>query len=230
MSDARSALGAVIFDLDGVLIDSESVALQTLCDTMAAAGVRRTVDDVRHLCGRHRSALRDYLVGCAGEELGTILADDAVAAIGRRIAAGDMRPFPAAHAAVSAVRAAGYRIAIASSSERARVTRELAGTTISELVDVIVTGEEVRHGKPHPEIFLTAARALAVAPEACVVVEDSLAGITAARRAGMRVVGIAQTFAADQLSGADVVLSDLSPLADVLRKGVAEAGRSQAIL
>lgn len=216
---------AVIFDLDGVLIDSESVALGVARELLAEAGVTRTLGDLRHLCGQRGGALRAYLQDALGDdERGATMAARAGEAVQARVDAGEMRPFQGAAAAVRALRGAGLRLAIASSSGRRRVERELAGSGIAEHVDLVVTGEDVTHGKPHPEIFLTAAAGLGVAPEECVVVEDSLAGVSAGRRAGMRVVAVAQTFPRDALRDADLVLDVVGEVPGTLLAGTAGAG------
>ena len=82
--------------------------------------------------------------------------------------------------------------------------------------DVLVTGDAVEHGKPHPEGFLRAAAALGVEAVACVVVEDAPAGIAAGRAAGARVVGVTTTHPADDLRGADLIVADLRGLDDAL--------------
>lgn len=226
---ASPAPRAVIFDLDGVLIDSERVALQVVCRVLGRAGIERTVDDVRHLCGRHRSALAEYLQACVGDAArGARLAEEVVEEIGRHVDAGEMPPFPDAASTVAGLRASGLRIAIASSSERTRVAGELAGTSIAESVDVIVSGEEVKRSKPHPDIFLSAARALGLPPEACVVVEDSVAGVTAARRAGMRVIAVTHTFGASALQDADLVVADLATVGAVVAQQVGVVHRAEA--
>lgn len=214
---ARPALRAVILDLDGVLIDSESVALRVLCELLHEEGVERTVADVRHLCGRRADVLRAYLQDTLGDAArGSALADASKAQIQARIAAGEMKPFPGAREAVARLRDAGLRLAIASSSHRERVERELAGSGIAELVEAVITGEEVERSKPHPEIFLRAAQAIGVEPSVCAVVEDSLAGVEAGKRAGMTVFAVAQTFPGEELGEADEVLASIADLPEVL--------------
>jgi HAD superfamily hydrolase (TIGR01509 family) len=208
---------AVIFDLDGVLIDSERVALAAIARILAEAGIVRSVDDLRPLCGHGRSHLLDYLDACTGSDgRGEHLARACREAIEEHVNVGDMQPFPGAERAVAAAKDAGLLVAVASSSGRRRVDGEMKGTDIAARLDALVTGEEVVRSKPDPQIFLTAARRLGVEPEACVVVEDSLAGITAARRAGMRVIALAQTFAAHDLGEADLVLPDIAALPTAL--------------
>jgi len=117
-------------------------------------------------------------------------------------------------------RKAGLRVAVASSADQIKVAANLYKIGLPlESWNTVVTGEKVRHKKPAPDIFLVAAQSLGVTPEECVVVEDAVNGIEAAKAAGMRCVAVAQTFPAGLLQVADVVqdkisevrLSDLAP-------------------
>lgn len=99
-------------------------------------------------------------------------------------------PLPGAREWVASLRAAGWRQAIASSAPRRNVEAVEAALGFADLIDVAVAAEDVRDGKPAPEVFLTAAARLDVPASRCVVVEDAAAGIEAARRAGMRSVGV----------------------------------------
>ena len=100
-------------------------------------------------------------------------------------------------------------VAVASSSPRERLDRTLARAGLSDAFAVTVAGDEVEHGKPAPDMFLAAAEAIGLAPEDCVVIEDSGPGVAAGLAAGMRTVGIARD-GADGLGDADVVLDRLS--------------------
>ena len=97
---------------------------------------------------------------------------------------------PGAREWVEQLRQAGWRQAIASSAPRANVDVMLESAGIRELIDVVVSAEDVTRGKPEPDVFLEAAQRLGVAPAKCIVVEDAAAGIEAARRAGMRCIGV----------------------------------------
>ena len=100
---------------------------------------------------------------------------------------------PRAREWVSRLRDGGWLQAIASSAPRANVEVMLQSVGISALIDAVVSAEDVTHGKPDPEVFLAAASRLGIPPARCVVVEDAEAGIEAARRAGMRSIGVNTT-------------------------------------
>jgi len=128
--------------------------------------------------------------------------------------------FPGVHALVETCRQAGLLVAVASGTDRIKAIASLQKIGLPEDAwDTVVTGEQVKHNKPAPDIFLITAQKLGISPAACVVLEDSVNGIRAARVAGMRCIAVAHTFPADRLQEADVVrdkisnvrLSDLAP-------------------
>jgi HAD superfamily hydrolase (TIGR01509 family) len=202
---------AVLFDLDGVLLDSERPGLELLAERLQAAGVAFEGAELQAVCGRPR----DYLHGFVTDRLGPLGLDpdafvvDYDARKNELIARGEIRPFPGALGLLTALRRAGLRLALATSTERPRAEVRLAGTGLLEAFDATVTGDEVVRGKPAPDIFLLAAERVGTNPDACWVIEDSQAGVTAARAAGMRVIAVAGTFERAALSDADHVVDDL---------------------
>lgn len=206
---------AVIFDLDGVLLDSERPGLALLTTRLKAAGVACAVGELRAVCGRPRAFLRGFLA----ERLTPLGLDpdafvnDYDARKAELVARGEVRPFPGALPLLTGLRRAGRRLALATSTERPRMLARLAHTGLLEAFDAIVTGDEVVHGKPAPDIFLLAARRVGVAPDRCWVVEDSQAGVGAGRAAGMRVIAVVGTFEHADLDAADQVADDLAAVA-----------------
>ncbi len=147
----------------------------------------------------------------------------------RLIEAGDFTAYPDALRFIIAVKDAGIRAAAASSSKNAKLfLRQIRldsfadehgisspslrpGLTLQDFFDADVSGRDFAHGKPHPEMFLTAARELGAAPEAAIVMEDAASGVTAAKAGTMAAIGIARADDADLLSaaGADIVVTSL---------------------
>jgi beta-phosphoglucomutase len=147
----------------------------------------------------------------------------------RLIEAGDFTAFPDALRFIIAVKDAGLRVAAASSSKNAKLfLRKIRldtfaeengissasvhpGLTLLDYFDADVSGRDFKHGKPHPEMFLTAAEELGVPPQAAVVIEDAPAGIEAAKAGAMHAIGIARGDDADLLAraGADIVVTSL---------------------
>jgi HAD superfamily hydrolase (TIGR01509 family) len=205
---------AVVFDLDGVLIQSEEVW----------DAVRRRY--VRERGGRYDEEIQRAMMGMSAPEWSTFLHEDAGVpdepdAINRDVVGlmleAYRRDLPLLPGAVDAVRrtADAFPLALASSSNREifETVLELAGLT--ECFRATVSSEEVERGKPAPDVYLEAARRLGVAPESCAAVEDSHAGIRSAKSAGMRVVAIPNaSYPPDEeaLQLADVTLESLDQL------------------
>jgi HAD superfamily hydrolase (TIGR01509 family) len=188
-------LQAVIFDMDGVLVDSEPFGFEALRQVMARYGLpygeeenaeflgRTTLDSCRILRARHRLP-----------ESEETLADWYVEAMLEQIARGPI-PMAGVPEVLREVRGAGYRLALASSAEVRVIDANLAALAIRPLFEAVVSGTQVARGKPAPDVFLAAAERLGVPAAACLVVEDSRNGLLAAKAAGMRcaVVPCAQT-------------------------------------
>lgn len=117
---------------------------------------------------------------------------------------------PGVHDLLEQLRAAHIPCAIGSSSPRENITCIIDVLGVSKFFDVVICGEDVHRGKPDPEVFQLAAKRLGAAPEKCVVFEDAHVGLEAARRAGMKVVGVATTHPAETLADADLVVSRLT--------------------
>ncbi len=200
------SIRAVIFDMDGVLTDSEPLINQAAIAMFREKGLRVEPEDFRPFVG----AGEDRYIGGVAERHGFPL--DLAAAKRRTYeiylerVPSQLRAFPGARRLVVACRQAGLRVAVASSADRVKIAANLRQIGLPlETWDFVVTGEEVKIKKPAPDIFLSAAAGLGLAPEQCVVVEDALNGVQAAKGAGMRCVAVAQTFPADQLCAADLV-------------------------
>jgi HAD superfamily hydrolase (TIGR01509 family) len=192
-TSARDGLDAVLWDMDGTLVDSEKLWDVALYETAEALGGKLTEEQRMTLVGSNMDDTSAYLL----EVVGRPVTPAAVAETGeqiRRRTAGlfdDALPWrPGAREALAAVREAGLRSALVTSTERALT--ELALNTIGrEFFDVTVCGDEVEgHNKPHPRPYLKAAELLGVAPENCVAVEDSPPGTASAVAAGCTVLVI----------------------------------------
>lgn len=117
---------------------------------------------------------------------------------------------PGVHDLLEQLRAARIPCAIGSSSPRENIKCIIDVLGVSKFFDVIICGEDVHHGKPDPEVFQLAAKGIGASPDKCVVFEDAHVGLEAARRAGMKVVGVATTHPAETLQDADLVVNRLT--------------------
>ena len=197
---------AAIFDMDGVLTDSEPLINEAAIAMFAERGLAVASAEFRPFVGMGE----DRYIGGVAEAHGIRLD---VADAKRRtyelyfaLARERLRAFPGAIELVRACRDCSLRVALASGGDRVRVTANLdaIGLPVASW-DAVVAAEDAARKKPAPDLFLAAARALGVAPSACVVIEDALNGVRAAKAAGMRCVAVAQTFPTDQLGAADLV-------------------------
>jgi HAD superfamily hydrolase (TIGR01509 family) len=195
----------VIFDLDGVLINSEPTHLRAYQDVLRGYGVQLSDADYyeTYLVYSDREVL-ERLVPDPGR------VDEAAAAKSRRyleLIASGVVPFADGLALLG--RTEGWRVGLATGSLRREAELALASLGVRERFRCVVSIEECRHGKPAPEPYLLAAAALGVDPTACVAVEDSPGGVQAAKAAGMRCVAVTHTCGRERLREADLVVDDL---------------------
>lgn len=183
-------VNAVIFDLDGLLVDSEPLAANAMAVFLASYGIE--VDPViqARMLGRRLSeaiaiARDSYAIDAPLDVLSKQYSEARMAAL-----RGSVQPMPGAGDILRAVRSAGLPVALATSGMRSHADISLTETRLSGLFDVEVTGDDVRRGKPAPDLFLLAAERLGVSPCGIVVLEDSPLGVEAAIAAEMRVIAV----------------------------------------
>ncbi len=201
----------VVFDCDGVLVDSESLAWGAVAEALAPFGVEVTAEDRRELSGRTFDD--DYAHFAARADLPP-QADLWEAVVRAMVVRFDrhLEAFEDAEDTLSVLARRDIPMAVASSAPRARLDVSLTSTGLDEYFDVSVAGDEVGAGKPAPDLFQAAARLLGVDPRRCVAVEDSPLGVAAAGAAGMYVVAVVRDqWGPDDLASADVVVPRLTP-------------------
>ena len=176
---------AVIFDMDGVLVDSEPLGMEAMRRVMARQGVpyteadnnefvgRTTLEECRILKARHRLEADE-------RDLTRQYVDILVDLIRER-----PRPMPGVPDVLGALLTAGYRMALASSAEPVVIATNLDALDLGRFFEAIVSGTEVARGKPAPDVFLETAKRLGLPAPRCLVVEDSRNGLLAAKAAGM---------------------------------------------
>ena len=182
---------AVLWDMDGTLLDSADYHWLAWRDMLHAEGYPITHDQFKATFGqRNDTILRGYF--------GASLPDAEVARVGgakearyrELVRERGITLLPGVGMWLARLRAAGWRQAIASAAPRANVEAIVAALDIAPFFGAIVAAEDVQRGKPDPQVFLLAAERLGAPPARCVVVEDAPAGIEAAHRAGMRAIGV----------------------------------------
>jgi len=184
-------LAAVVFDMDGVLIDSEPMHFATTCQVLARRGARLEPGDYERCTGMAELAFFELLVERFGlAEPPAVLARERTALSLERLAVDPLPPAPGALECLLGLSAAGYALALASSATRAQVELVVDRLGVRALFGALVSVDDVARGKPAPDLFLEAARRLGVPPAECLVVEDAALGVRAATAAGMDAVAL----------------------------------------
>ncbi|MBU2535239.1 MAG: beta-phosphoglucomutase family hydrolase [Chloroflexota bacterium] len=202
-------LEAVIWDMDGVIADTAPFHFQAWQEVFG----KRKVPYSREVFQRNFGKRNDIIVrsivgeGYPENEIEAILVEKE--GLFRAKAAGNIQPIPGALGLIDELKEYGVKVALATSSpiENGQfVTRQLG---IEDSFDVTVWGREVTEGKPSPQIFLLAAERLKVDPGNCVVIEDAVAGVAAAKRAGMKCLAVTNSHPGEKLGEADRVVDSL---------------------
>lgn len=217
-----SAIG-VVFDMDGVLIDSAQSHLQSWQQLAREEG--RTVTDADFMAtfGRQNDDIVPILFDVQRAEQVSALADRKEE-IYRNLIRERPPIVSGAVALVEALHSAGVRLAVGSSAPPANIELVLNAMGVSELIRAVVSGDDVARGKPDPQVFSEACRRLDLPPGRCVVIEDAAAGIRAARAAGTRSVAISIYHPAATFDEADMIVERLSDLSVEIISSLAGGG------
>lgn len=200
---------AVIFDLDGVIVDSSHEHYESFAALGAEVGYRMTREEFPHYFGRRNEEIFPMLLGAISPERVAELAERKES-IFRDLIRERVTPLPGVRALVGALRDAGFRLAIGSSTPRANIDLILEKLEFRPYFAAIVGAEDVTAGKPDPQVFVTAAQRLGVDPARSVVVEDAVAGVQAAKRGGMYALGVTTNHSRASLHEADRVVDSLA--------------------
>ena len=224
METPPSVLRSIVFDCDGVLMDSEPLHYAAFKSALAADGEPLTEEIYRERYlpfddrGAFTHFFQDAKKPLSHDDLGKLIEAKGVA-FRQRVESDGVLAFPAVPEFVMAV-SQRYPLAVASGSRRDELELMLEAAGIRAYFEVIVSADEVSQGKPHPESFLKAVEALngtgkrptAIQPSECVVIEDAREGIVAAHAAGMKCVAVATSYPSYELSKADLVVPSLAAL------------------
>jgi len=211
---------AVIFDLDGTLVDTSQDHIAAWKQALSESGVKKS----------HREIQREF--GKTSDDIAQILLPSRIKRNARTVAERKDHLFlemgyesaeaiPGARKTLSALKGKGMKIAVCSSNPRITVERLLKRFRLIRLVDVYVSMDEVRRGKPAPDILLLAARMMGLQPSSILVVGDSVYDMAAGKSAGMRTAGVASGASSfDQLEGEhpDFLLRDITQLIPLIDK------------
>jgi HAD superfamily hydrolase (TIGR01509 family) len=203
-------LKAVLFDLDGVLVDSEPISTEASDRVLASVGIFLSDEERREVFGKRTIENYRRHIERRGLKLNPQKLVEKKTALFRKLIRGRLRPLPGVLPLLSELDKARIKKAVVSSSPLDRVNASLEEVGLFPEFEVILSGDCCRRGKPDPEPFLLSAGRLDVNPSQCVVIEDAEAGILAAKAAGMKCVAVKSpnTFGQD-LSKADLIVESL---------------------
>ena len=202
-----------IFDWDGVLVDSSAYHEESWNVLAAREGLPLPPGHFKRGFGMKNEVIIPEVLGWSSDPAEVArLAREKERTYRELVKEGGIDPMPGVVGWLQALKAAKVPCAIGSSTHRKNIDCVLERIRLGEFFDAIVSGDEVKKGKPAPDIFLTAAERLNGEPGHCVVFEDAHVGIEAALAAGMKVIGVATTHPADSLEGAHRVVQRLDEL------------------
>ncbi|MFO7670420.1 MAG: HAD-IA family hydrolase [Bacteroidales bacterium] len=208
---------AVLFDMDGVLLDSEAFICQAAVEMFREKGFKVAPEDFHEFTGMGENR---YLGGVAEKNnIPFELERDKARTyeIYGDLVKGKLSPFKGVPEFIEKCLAMGLKIAVASSADRVKIRVNLSEIGIPEQrFHAIVSGLDIVQKKPAPDIFLKAAERLGVKPEECLVIEDAISGVAAGKAAGARVLALTTSFSAGELSGADWISASLTEAGDAI--------------
>ena len=206
---SRSNLKAVIWDMDGVIVDTAPYHFSAWQEAFRKRGTKYTEEDFLRNFGRRNDAIIRNILGggISQSELDTI-SEEKEENFCKKVRQ-NIKPLPGAVRLMKLLIEHGFKMALASSAPIENIKIQTEGLGISDWFQSIISGKDVTEGKPSPQSFLLSAQRLGADPKNCVVIEDAVAGVTAAKRAGMRCLAVTNTHPKRNLMEADLVVDTL---------------------
>lgn len=211
---------AVLFDMDGLMVDTESLSTEAFINSAKAQGYNMTKEETLKVLGFTKANIYqfwiDYFQGTNVD--GKKLVDDHYEYIENVLYTVGPEKMPYVEELLKYLRENNYKIAVASSSDTADIKNNLEKTKLEKYIDEIASGAEVENGKPAPDVFLLAAERLGVDPKDCLILEDSKAGIKAGKASGAMVFMVPDMFTVDKEceDTADRILTNLGEVIEIL--------------
>lgn len=211
---------AVLFDMDGLMVDTESLSTEAFINSAKAQGYNMTKEETLKVLGFTKANIYqfwiDYFQGTNVD--GKKLVDDHYEYIENVLYTVGPEKMPYVEELLKYLRENNYKIAVASSSDTADIKNNLEKTKLEKYIDEIASGVEVENGKPAPDVFLLAAERLDVDPKDCLILEDSKAGIKAGKASGAMVFMVPDMFTVDKEceDTADRILKNLGEVIEIL--------------
>ena len=211
---------AVLFDMDGLMVDTESLSTEAFINSAKAQGYNMTKEETLKVLGFTKANIYqfwiDYFQGTNVD--GKKLVDDHYEYIENVLYTVGPKKMPYVEKLLKYLRENNYKIAVASSSDAADIKNNLEKTKLEKYIDEIASGAEVENGKPAPDVFLLAAKRLGVDAKDCLILEDSKAGIKAGKASGAMVFMVPDMYTVDKEceDTADRILTNLGEVIEIL--------------
>jgi HAD hydrolase, family IA, variant 3 len=211
---------AVLFDMDGLMVDTESLSTEAFINSAKAQGYNMTKEETLKVLGFTKANIYqfwiDYFQGTNVD--GKKLVDDHYEYIENVLYTVGPEKMPYVEELLKYLKENNYKIAVASSSDTADIKNNLEKTKLEKYIDEIASGAEVENGKPAPDVFLLAAKRLGVDPKDCLILEDSKAGIKAGKASGAMVFMVPDMYTVDKEceDTADRILTNLGEVIEIL--------------
>lgn len=210
----------VIFDMDGVIVNSEPVIMQAALDALNSGGIPASKDDFIQFIGAgEENFITEPCKRAGRQDLTDTLTERMFQNFENAIA--DMEVFPSAKPLIEKLKNAGYTIALVSSAARRKLMASLKAADIDpSSFTVILSGSDVTEKKPSPMPYLLAAERLGADPRDCLVIEDAISGVKSAKSAGMTCAAVTTSFPAEKLdeAGADYITDDIIKVFELLEQ------------
>jgi len=220
----RSPVRAVIFDCDGVLVESEVLGLRALQMALRDAGLELPMESLTRFSGRsHHETLAELEQESGVSLLGSNLDERLQLHYMGLVRSSGLRPCPGIPEFIAALKQKNIPFTLASSGPRQKVLLSLRSVGLEPEFPDFISGDDVSRAKPAPDPFLAAAAILHINPSGCLAIEDSPNGIRSARAAGMQVVAVTNTYEREMLAEADLIVDDIQKLV------VSKTGRIEVI-
>lgn len=210
---------AFLFDLDGVIIDSSEFHKQSWVVLMSSKGINFSEEDFKITFGkRNEEILKDYFPDLPESEIKKMSYEKEE--LYRKLAKGNIKPIDGSIDTLRLIRENGFKIALVSSTPKENIDFIFKELKLDNFFDAVVSGTDIKQGKPNPECYLIAAAKLGVKPQRCYVVEDSEHGLEAGKKAGAKCIGITTTH--KKLKNADIVVNNFYEMNELIKKVILE--------
>lgn len=219
---SKPHLEAVLWDMDGVIADTIQYHYGAWRDILKEMGVTLTLEEFRPLFGQRHDNIIRYALGDSLSAAEIEALSDRKQALYRQRVAEDIRPLPGAIKLIKSLNENKIKTALASSATRENIDIIVKGLGIEKYFQAYVNGPEVAEGKPSPLIFQLAAKKLGASPAGCVVIEDAIAGVAAAKTAGMKCIAVTNSHPREKLQAADLIVDSLEEINIEILKGLFE--------